>query len=96
MPGIPDAHDLSADDRAAFARAMADVVPLASDGKACRLSGGKVDRSHSPSLPDHTHRILCDQRIRCHDGQAVGDRLRDQHAIERVAVQQRQPQSLQR
>src|SRR5688572_25876506 len=46
------------------------------------------------ALPDDAHGILRDLRVRRHDGQAERNRLGDQQAIERVAVELRQSQAL--
>ena len=46
------------------------------------------------SLPDDAHGILRDQRVRRDDGQPVRNGLRDQQAIERIAVELREAQAL--
>jgi len=48
------------------------------------------------ALPDRPHGILRNQRIGRHDGQAKGDRLGDEHAVEGIAVQRRQADPLER
>jgi len=44
-------------------------------------------RAEPQRSPQRAHRVLRNRRIGRHDVQSVGDRLADEHAVERISVQ---------